>query len=923
MSCRRVAWLCWLMIAVALGAPGPLNAASAEAPTAAETAALFKPDAPGWVVQDKGYGGPAGGNWTYALGGEAAWSNYRVDCRIHLAKPADRQDGMELGSFVAFSNHASLGGYEAGLILRHQSPQKFYRVAISSLWKEIILWRPSGGVVQAVAFPFEAGQTYHLAAECRGPHIGVQVDGKPLIDWWDTADAVESGRVGLARKEGESYFAAVKIDPLAAPAARPPAHTPRFHERSWHNLRFFFDGNEPLFTLKADNVLDLMKFRPGYRPILYTFNFITDHALFYPAQVQKFTRVQDGAQLIIETTGVDPRAKSGVTCTARLVVSYDAVRDLYTYDHTCTTHIPEQAAGKAASVWDHGDPVFLGGVGGANTRDPHNPQPTYQWTVFQAADGNFYKVPLNHNLHFDGASETGGGPCQAGGFGMVAVGDPVLSPLVRVPERSAGFADRNGFAHCWWAYDVHIGFYPKLASGSGPACHAQVERLGRGGFYPPTVNGRVLPGDYRTRVIYGGVNASDAQGLLAKAAFYKPYNLDVKIPVYTAGIGFTEPFDKVVLLASPHPEHRIWAGTIDDQVARNDRCSLRLDGPTEAWTLTGSSYFTGAYSKKVRVSAWVKTRNVQGEGPAIGFRRFDKRGEFEFHSTGITGTTDWTPFSYVTAFPAGCWGVTLYWRNSGTGTVWFDDFKIEPAEDAAAATARNYPVRPADPDIVLNWDGQGDARGVLDGSGYGSHGKLYDQAAWVEDGGKRVIELSGKSGYIWPLSSPNLTLAPPMTLVVRLKPEAPGNLVFWDFNYCLTGAGPKFGVGYQLNTLFGQPRGLSDPMVASRPFLEAGKWQTLAIVAADQQIKLYCDGKFVESLAATLKAGNWGPLTMDDGQGVHRRLSFFGSGPGDALMLTSDEIPPTGGGFKGRVARLVIYRRALSEQEIGRQSHVQ
>jgi hypothetical protein len=220
---------------------------------------------------------------------------------------------------------------------------------------------------------------------------------------------------------------------------------------------------------------------------------------------------------------------------------------------------------------------------------------------------------------------------------------------------------------------------------------------------------------------------------------------------------------------------------------------------------------------------------------------------------------------------------------------------------------------------VLNWDGRGDARGVLDRSGYGSHGKFYDQAAWVEEDGNRVIELSGKSAYVWPLSSPNLTLAPPLTLVLRLKPESPGNLVFWDFNYCLTGPGPKFGVGYQLNTLFGQPRGLADPLIASRPFLQAGKWQTLAIVATDGHIKIYCDGQFVESLAAPLAAGNWGPLTMDDGQGVHRRLSFFGSGPGDALRLVSDEIPPTGGGMPGRISRVVVYRRALNEQELARQ----
>jgi hypothetical protein len=942
--CRRrmlratVAWLVQIGSVAALYAPGLANAAALEARTPAELAAMFQADAPGWVIQDHGYGGAASGKWTCALGGDAAWSNYRVDCQIHLAKSADRRDGLELGSFVAFSSHANLGGYEAGLILRRQSPQKFYRVAVSSLWKEIILWRPSGGVVQAVAFPFEIGKTYRLVAECRGPRIAVQVDGKPVIDWWDAADPIASGKVGLARKEGESHFAAVKVEPLDAPAEKAPAHTPRFHERSWHNLRFFFDGDEPLFTLKDDNVLDLMKFRPGYRPILYTLNFITDYVLFSPRQIKQYRLVQDGAQLIIETVAVDPRKKSAVTCDTRLVVSYDAASNLYTYDQTCTTHIPDQEAGKAAAVWDHGDPVFLGGVGGANTRAPNSPRPTYQWTVFQGTDGNFYKVPLNHNLHFDGTAETNGGPVRAGSFGMVAVGDPVLSPLVRIPERSAGFEDKNGFAHCWWAYDIHIGFYPKLASGRGPASHALVERLGRGGFYPPTVNGSVPSGDYRTRVVYSSMNASEAQAILAKAAFYKPHNLDVRIPVYTAGIGFREPFDKTVLLANPHTEHRIWAGRIDDQVGHGDRCSLRLDGPTEAWTQTGGSYFTGAYSKKVRVSGWVKTQNVQGEGPAVGFRRFDNRTAFEFHCTGVTGTTDWTPFSYVTAFPAEFWGVTLFWRNSGTGTVWFDDFKIEPVEDAVAVTARNYPVRsakrdvtldagrdrvptygdrPADRDIVLNWNGQGDARGVLDSSGFGSHGKVYDQVAWVEDGGKRVIELSGQSAYIWPLSSPNLTLAPPATLVIRLKPEAPGNLLFWDFNYCLTGTSPQFGVGYQENTLFGKPRGLSDPLVASRPFLQAGKWQTLAIVAADDHIKLYCDGRFIESLPAPLKGGNWGPLAMDDGQGVHRRLSFFGSGPGDALMLASDEIPPTGGGMKGRIAQLVVYRRALSEQEIG------
>lgn len=64
MNRRNVALLCWMMSAVAFGAPGPLSAAPVEVRTPAEAAAAFKPDAPGWAVRDKGYGGSASGNWT-------------------------------------------------------------------------------------------------------------------------------------------------------------------------------------------------------------------------------------------------------------------------------------------------------------------------------------------------------------------------------------------------------------------------------------------------------------------------------------------------------------------------------------------------------------------------------------------------------------------------------------------------------------------------------------------------------------------------------------------------------------------------------------------------------------------------------------------------------------------------------------------
>lgn len=851
------------------------------APTAREIGQVFTAQRPGWIVADAGYGGAADGNWSYALAGQGSWQDYRVLATAALTKPAERQDGMELGAFAVFHNLANLGGYEAGVIVRYQGPQKFYRVAVSSLWKELILWRPSGGVVQVAPYPFEAGKSYALAVDCQGPHLRVTVDGKELIDWWETAESIAAGKVGLARKEGEAYFTAVKVEPLPMLAqAKPPAHVPHFRQQQWHNLRFFFDGQEPIFLMTPANVLDLMKFRPGYRPILYAYNYITDWSRFYPSRTTDFKLVTDGAQLIFETKADDPKTKSAITQDARLVVSYDAAKDLYSYDHTCITHIPDTAeAEQVAASWDHGDSVFLGGVGSSITRDPSAPKPTYQWSVFESTDGRLYKVPFNHNGHYHGSAETNGGPCKAGGFGMVVVGDPVLEPIVRIPEPSAQF-ESHSFGHCWWAYDIHTLFVPKKASGQLP------------------------PGDYVSRVVYTAISAAEAQPLLARAEFYKPQDLTLRIPVYAAGTeGLVESFDKRVVLASPHTEHRIWSGAIDDKVGHGDRYSLRLDGPTEAWTLTGSSYFTGGYAKKVRVSGWVKTQDVKGEGPTIGFSRITDN-KFEFHTTGITGTADWTPFSYVTSFPTESWGVTLYWRNSGAGTVWFDDFRIEPLDDKAdASPSRDYPIKPVEADVVLDWNGQGDARSVFDCSGYGSHGKFHGDVAWSDVDGKRVLTLDGKTGYIWPLSSPNLTLGPDTTMVFDLKPEAGGSLVRWGFafDYTITGSAPKFQLHYDA----------AGKNYLSQPILDANAWQKLAIVVTRRKISLYVNGRRAEELAANTFPGdprNHLATTW------HRHLSFFGAGSADYGLVPEGPY----GCLKGQVRSVKVYRRALTAEEIAK-----
>ena len=190
---------------------------------------------------------------------------------------------------------------------------------------------------------------------------------------------------------------------------------------------------------------------------------------------------------------------------------------------------------------------------------------------------------------------------------------------------------------------------------------------------------------------------------------------------------------------------------------------------------------------------------------------------------------------------------------------------------------------------------------VEDLSGNENTGKFFGGAAWLQEGDRPVVALDG-NGYIWPLCSPNLTLGPPCTMVLNLKPEGAGYLLYWgwNFSYRVVGNPPLFALSYQLHA--GKP-------VQSKPYLASGEWQTLAIVAADEQVKLYGNGKLVEALPAELRAGNWG---LHNTSTWHRHLSFFGGGPGDMTLRYGGRV----NGVKGQVGSLVIYRRALTEEEI-------
>ena len=84
--------------------------------------------------------------------------------------------------------------------------------------------------------------------------------------------------------------------------------------------------------------------------------------------------------------------------------------------------------------------------------------------------------------------------------------------------------------------------------------------------------------------------------------------------------------------------------------------------------------------RQVKISAWVKTENVTGEGFYLesGFQRGDQQLGPKYRSAKLTGTNDWTlleiPLPVTPARTQFLGKGRITFRLAGQGTVWMDDF---------------------------------------------------------------------------------------------------------------------------------------------------------------------------------------------------------------------------------------------------------
>ncbi|MHB9132860.1 MAG: LamG-like jellyroll fold domain-containing protein [Armatimonadota bacterium] len=802
-----------------------------------------------WQWTGAWVGGAGTNEWRYAERGDAKWTDYRIDYALRIDAASTRlSPNTEAGGWVwaNYANDVNIGGYEAGLALRKQG-DNLYRVMFSTPYKEVMLWSTRGGFLQVVPCPLEVGKTYQVSATAQGAHLTVSIDGKPVIDYWDRTIPQLTGSMALALHEGAASFSNVAITSLPASKAVAPAHKAEFHFLQWKGERWAWDGNEPIFLLRNDSNGHEVKLAPGYQPQMVVYwhwlNYGDEN--FYADKMKEINVKAEGEKLHFEVIATDNKEKTWLTSRTDVTVVYDAAQHRYIYDHVSDLVIPEGHTLRLNHPLEFTDPCIHGHVGSASPRTVEWKTP-HPWSVYKHESGKLYKHPHNHNTWYPGFAKPAWQEARGNyldpkdGFWAV-VGDPVVNPVFSIQDSSV--KDSRFYTElCGWAFDVHMRWWPVKPGGT-------------------------LKADtYTVKWRMTSVDGKQSDKWLADASLLAVENPDAKLLVYTGGIGHLERFDQTVKWASPFYTYP-WgdAGLQDTTTGHDDKTSLKLDGPRMAQTMVGGSVYSDPVLEKTQyeVTAWVKTKDVQGEGPGLIFG-----GQPYFPL--ITGTTDWQKIGFACSPNQPLHTVPLAVANSGSGTVWFDDLLIRPlkkdekpvAPIAAAPKPVNNPE--AVLDQLLAWSTKSEmkdpGRTLLDLSKHGNHGRLEGTATFVDDNGKRALELEADKGYA---QGGNFIFKSPQSFTIWVKP---GKLVN-DWNMIATGG--AWNRAWMIFLYYKQaPYSIDFRPWGTRIFVDGvvpqDKWTHIAAVDDGKMITLYVNGEKVKDGKSS--GGTWaaveGPLVL-------------------------------------------------------------
>jgi len=765
----------------------------------------------------------------------------------------------------------TMPGYEAGLVFRHRRSQS-YRVCLSSFYKEVGLWRTDGGWLAVREAPLSVNTDHVVRVDFCGNRIKVFVDKQEILDVTDCRPLLGEGQLGLAVKQGRTSFSATEVEAVEPLRATPA--TPSFAYKKWHNQDWFFNGLEPIARL--DGKLNLhCKVAACYRMIGFSPACWIQYAVSHANKNAKLEVLQSGDRLKCLIQGMTPNGE--IVSKYVMTITLDPALNFYAYDFDTEFTVQQGKTWHNTRGPEFSD--FLPyNVVGPGVKCPENWPHYYGWLVWQAKDGKLYKHPVNHNGYYPALGDRKDTFTVKTDGGFIGFFNEEVNPVTRVVQ-AQGDIDQ---ALCAWAHDLHLAYFrPKEPMKAGTRYAIRFQLLG-----------------------YDKAKGAE----LLNAASFPPdaQHLDWEYPYYESGVN---DFQQGVKVASPHQVqlwHKgcaAWAWNDppdfwDRTVGYRDNASLRIEGPHTIGAGIGSSWFMPAFTaKRHLISAMVKTENVKGEGPLLGFICSHNKGANGRFITGINGTRDWTKVAFVTEKLTGFIQGPLFLGLSGTGKVWFDDVEIRALKDDESVTLPPLEKAPPSQPVpnMLVWlkmdDGQG--AGAFDYSHNGNSAELRG-VAWVEDEAKGpCVQFDGK-GVATIESRDELNFATPFSFTGWLKPAAPmpgGGTVFRKYNFLrlfLHDTKAPHRIAFTMNGKWNQH--------TTTGIVPGDTWSHIALTHDKKTVRIYLNGaKVWEKEQPEEKVMPTGfPLCLG---------GFRHDGC-------------TSGSFSGRMAQLKFLRKALSEDDV-------
>ena len=350
-----------------------------------------------------------------------------------------------------------------------------------------------------------------------------------------------------------------------------------------------------------------------------------------------------------------------------LTITYDAERQSYVWDVRSRLTINPGKRLCIPFVLDHLEYQDLFPDGSFWPYLPGYPRRKYQWQVWEASDGQVYKIPLHHfkspdkeHIHLK--------PNGIFAYLLEEQGNIAIQLLDDT-------ASRSELAICWWMWDPHI----YLLTPDRATCEA-------GETFD--VHYRLFELDY-----------AQGRDLLDQATLRPECRLDgVAAPLFRFGLNtFDEPVSAEVDSEAwfwecnerrwELPEgqrHCRW----DHTVSRSGTSSLALRGETASDHWLWQAPFCGTHMRppaelgpRQRLTAFVKTQDVAG-AVRVGYELLTEpdRG-IELAQPVLFGTNDWTKVELVTAPSSGGGNARIFLELEGSGSAWLDDVAIENVDE--------------------------------------------------------------------------------------------------------------------------------------------------------------------------------------------------------------------------------------------------